>query len=121
MLPYTSVISVERAVGALIARGEQNDLPEGLQRQLHDPSVVEDTPLYWFRTVASNSSEDHYGTVMQTDSLRNYAQDAEDGLPFCNSHQHNELPFGGPTLASSTRAAARAWPAPRWTSICPTT
>lgn len=95
ILPYASVVPLERSVGGLLhARDSQADIPEGLLRQLHDPSVVEDTPLYWFRTVASNASEDHYGTIMQPDSLRNYAGDAEDGLPFCNSHQHEELPFG---------------------------
>lgn len=102
--PYASVVSVERAVGALLAPGDESALPEGLARQLHDPTVVEDTPLYWFRTVASTGSIDHYGTVMQPDSLRNYASDAEDGLPFCNSHQHQELPFGR-TYAGRYRAA----------------
>lgn len=94
MAPYASLVSVERNVGAMLLADSGEQLPEALVRQLHDPSVVQDTPLYWFRTVASNASEDHYGTVMQTDSLRNYAQDAADGLPFCNSHQHDELPFG---------------------------
>lgn len=93
--PYASVVPLDRSVGGmLLARGDQTDIPDALLRQLHDPSVIEDTPLYWFRTVASNASEDHYGTIMQTDSLKNYAADAEDGLPFCNSHQHDELPFG---------------------------
>ncbi|HEY1292954.1 MAG TPA: hypothetical protein VGJ60_07745 [Chloroflexota bacterium] len=94
MAPYASIVPLERNVGAMLLADSAEQLPESLVRQLHDPSVVQDTPLYWFRSVASNAAEDHYGTVMQTDSLRNYAQDAEDGLPFCNSHQHEELPFG---------------------------
>jgi hypothetical protein len=94
MLPYAASLPLERGVGGLIAPGDGGEIPEGILRQLADPTVLNDTPLYWLRSVASTGARDFYGTVMQTDSLRNYAADAEAGLPFCNCHQHEELPYG---------------------------
>lgn len=93
-MPFAASIAVDRVAGAMLLPDRKGEIPEKLLDQLQDRTLVEDTPIYWMRTFASNGAIDHYGTVMQTDSLRNYAHDSEAGLPFCNCHKTDELPFG---------------------------
>lgn len=59
-----------------------------------DPDIFDESPPYFWKAQASNQRLDAYGTKMQDSSLRNYAQDATDGVAFQNSHRASELSFG---------------------------
>ena len=69
-------------------------LPEGIARQLWDPSVLDDGPPFYFTVAASTGQIDTYSTRMLPSSLRNFAADAAEGISLCNSHNTDELPFG---------------------------
>lgn len=50
--------------------------------------------IYFWAVDASNNQVDTYFTAMAPSSLRNYAEDAEDGVAFQNSHSRSSLPLG---------------------------
>jgi hypothetical protein len=65
-----------------------------------DDFLAEHEPYFWTAKI-SNSRVDSYSTHMDRTSLRNYAEDAEAGVPFMNSHRTGgflmgsaELPLG---------------------------
>lgn len=55
---------------------------------------VEPDQVFMFSALISNSQIDSYFTRMSESSLRNYAEDANAGVAFLNSHNHNQLPVG---------------------------
>ncbi len=59
-----------------------------------DPDIFSQNPPYIFRAQISNDQQDAYFTRMHASSLRNYAQDAADGVALQNSHRAEQLPFG---------------------------
>lgn len=73
---------------------EADDLMERARDTALDPSIFDDAPPFFWRAQISNNRLDTYGTKMHTTSLKNYAQDAEAGVSFQNSHRIFELPFG---------------------------
>ena len=67
-----------------------------LAKQHHalDPSVLEETPPFFFDAEASSNRLDAYYTRMAASSLKNYAAEADEGRSFQNSHRWMELPLG---------------------------
>ncbi len=59
-----------------------------------DASVFDEFPPFLFGAEISNRNLDAYFTRMAVSSLRNYAQDAERGVSFQNSHNTDELGMG---------------------------
>lgn len=54
----------------------------------------EDEEPFFFRAEISSNRLDAYYTRMMESSLRNYAAEAETGVPFCDSHDTWKLNFG---------------------------
>lgn len=59
-----------------------------------DPTVLEETPPFFFDAEASSNRLDAYYTRMSASSLKNYATEADEGRSFQNSHRWMELPLG---------------------------
>lgn len=59
-----------------------------------DPDIFAQNPPFAFRAEISNDREDAYYTRMHPSSLKNYANDADDGVALQNSHRADELPLG---------------------------
>jgi hypothetical protein len=71
---------------ALLARARERAL---------DASILDDEGApFFFRAEISSGRLDAYNTVMMPSTLRNFAQDAEAGTPFQNSHNTRQLPIG---------------------------
>jgi hypothetical protein len=66
-----------------------------VRRRAHDPSVFDDTrtPFPWGAEISSDRI-DAYFTFMDESTLRNFADDAEAGVSFQNSHVTRQLGFG---------------------------
>lgn len=83
-----AVLIGNRAVldtAALIARARE---------VMPDPSIIsESDPFFWTAEV-SNDRLDSYYTKMSEKTLRNYQEDAMNGVAFQNSHRTNELSLG---------------------------
>lgn len=63
-------------------------------RRAMDPAVFKDRqPVFWPAEI-SNRRLDSYFTHMGVSTLRNFAQGANDGVSFQNSHRWMELPLG---------------------------
>lgn len=63
-------------------------------RRAMDPAVFKDRqPVFWPAEI-SNRRLDSYFTRMGISTLRNFAQGANDGVSFQNSHRWMELPLG---------------------------
>ena len=63
-------------------------------RRAMDPAVFKDRqPVFWPAEI-SNRRLDSYFTHMGISTLRNFAQGANDGVAFQNSHRWMELPLG---------------------------
>ena len=64
-------------------------------RHLLDPEILTDhQPFFWGAEISSTRI-DTYDTRMDAETtLKNYAEDLIAGVAFCDSHNHNELPFG---------------------------
>ena len=63
-------------------------------RRAMDPAVFKDRqPVFWPAEI-SNRRLDSYFTRMGISTLRNFAQGANDGVAFQNSHRWMELPLG---------------------------
>lgn len=63
-------------------------------RRAMDPAVFKDRqPVFWPAEI-SNRRLDSYFTRMGVSTLRNFAQGANDGVAFQNSHRWMELPLG---------------------------
>lgn len=88
--------------GAFVARAVPLGPPTDSQRELilpHvvDPSIIDEAELVTWQVTASNTNLDAYFTRMDPEtSLRNYAQDAADGLAFMDSHHTGGLAMGPP-------------------------
>jgi hypothetical protein len=91
--PLIAVVPLSRDMRGLIAPGA-TDIPQRLLDQIQDRTVLSENSLYVLNSVVSNDRKDYYGTRMRPNSLRNYAEDAIAGAPFCNSHNTDILPFG---------------------------
>ena len=59
-----------------------------------DPTVFDVSPPFFWPAEISNSRLDSYFSRMQPSSLKNYAQDADAGVSFQNSHNSRELGLG---------------------------
>lgn len=70
------------------------DLLERAKARAKDVSIFDEHPPIFFPIEASNNSLDAYFTRMAPSSLRNYAQDAEEGRSFQDSHNHRALGLG---------------------------
>lgn len=81
----------ERAAGGGPTRDEL--LQRALERAL-DPDFLRDNAPYFWSAEISNSRLDSYSTVMADSTLRNYAADAEVGVPFRYQHDRSGLHFG---------------------------
>jgi hypothetical protein len=75
---------------------------EAIQQVLRDHHLVDPTildnpdrkPFVWPAEISS-SRLDSYDTRMDPETtLQNYAEDSVLGVAFCDSHEHNEQPFG---------------------------
>lgn len=64
------------------------------QKGALDPSVFEERPPYFFTAEISSNRIDAYYTRMAESTLRNFAEDATNGVSFQNSHATNKLGFG---------------------------
>lgn len=71
-----------------------DDLIAAISERVPDPSVFEQHPPVFMRATASNRNLDSYFTRMAVTSLQNFAQDAEAGVSFLNSHNMRSLGFG---------------------------
>lgn len=72
----------------------QAALTAALEARVMDPAILtERTPFFWQATISTNAI-DSYSTRMGEDSLRNYAEDAQAGVAFQNSHNTRELSLG---------------------------
>jgi hypothetical protein len=59
-----------------------------------DPTVFDDHPPFFWRTVPSTQLIDAYGTRMMDDSLKNFAADANEGVSFMAAHDVRDMPLG---------------------------
>jgi hypothetical protein len=76
-----------------------------LKEKMHDPAMMDGkTPFFWSAEI-SNGQVDAYGTFMLPSTLANFAEDANAGISFMNSHRHDELPMGR-SLAGRMEATA---------------
>lgn len=65
-----------------------------LKEKIHDPSLLDGrAPFFWSAEI-SNNRVDAYYTWMMPSTLANFADDANKGISFLNSHRHNEFPMG---------------------------
>lgn len=67
-----------------------------IARESHafDPTVFDEHPPFFWRTVPSTQLIDAYGTRMMDDSLKNFAQDATNGVSFMAAHDIRDMPLG---------------------------
>jgi hypothetical protein len=63
-------------------------------RRASDATVFESRPPFFWPTEISSRRVDSYFTRMMVSTLRNFAQGANDGVSFQNSHRWMELPLG---------------------------
>ncbi len=63
-------------------------------RRASDATVFENRPPFFWPAEISNQRLDSYFTKMGVSTLRNFAQAANDGVAFQNSHRWMELPLG---------------------------
>src|SRR5262245_46920815 len=87
------------ATSARLALGQSPQLSESelMQRaraRAMDPKIFDEHAPIFFPVEASNNKLDVYYTRMAPSSLRNYAQDAERGVSFQDSHRHGALGLG---------------------------
>jgi hypothetical protein len=87
------------ATSARLVRDQQSQLSEDelMQRaraRAADPKIFDTNPPIFFSIEASNNNLDAYYTRMAISSLRNYAQAAEAGVSFQDSHRTNTLGLG---------------------------
>jgi hypothetical protein len=68
-------------------------LAQGARRAL-DPTVFDEYPPRFWQAEISSSRLDSYGTRMRPSTLKNFAQDAEAGVSFQNSHNVYEPGLG---------------------------
>lgn len=105
LLPPVSTPSAADEPGLLLARWPLDaraqrqprsveELPPELIEVIHNPAVLEHGVPYLNTAWASNELVDSYGTRMRASTLRNYADDASNGIALQNSHRTNELPLG---------------------------
>jgi hypothetical protein len=64
-----------------------------LSRAMNEEAFKANPPFVW-GVKASSSEIDTYFTRMAPSTLKNFAEDAENGVSFQNSHRYMELPFG---------------------------
>jgi hypothetical protein len=94
--------ALDEASGVFVARAAPLGPPTDAQRELilqHvvDPTVLDEgRELVTWQVTASNSNLDSYYTRMHESSLRNFAQDAIDGLSFMDSHHTGGFAMGPP-------------------------
>lgn len=70
---------------------------ELIRGHVQDPAVLEEAELVTWLVTASNTNLDAYFTRQDPEtSLRNYAQDAVDGLAFMDSHHTGGMSMGPP-------------------------
>jgi hypothetical protein len=65
-----------------------------MQRVMSDIPGITAEELFTFSGEISNQSVDSWDTCMAESSLKNYAEDAQTGVAFMNSHKHGTLPVG---------------------------
>lgn len=76
------------------ARLSDTDLLSLAKKSAQDPTIFETNAPFFWPSMISNDTIDAYFTHMDESSLRNYAQDATEGVSFQNSHRTRELPLG---------------------------
>lgn len=76
------------------AGGSVETLMAKAKKRAADPKIFDEFAPVFFSVEASNNSLDAYYTRMAPSSLRNYAQDADEGRSFQDSHRHNALGLG---------------------------
>lgn len=59
-----------------------------------DASIFDESPPFFWRTIPSNQNIDAYGTRMMPSSLKNFANDATDGVSFMPAHDIRDMPLG---------------------------
>jgi len=82
-----------RAAGTATDLSHDELLQRARERAL-DPSVLDSFPPFFFRGQISSSRWDSYDTRMGQSTLRNYADDAENGVAFLRNHNNAEDPTG---------------------------
>jgi hypothetical protein len=78
---------------ALLIRAPSLQPPDP-EKVAFDPEIFAQNPPYTFRAEISSDRMDAYGTRMHPSSLKNYAEDADQGVALQNSHRSDELPMG---------------------------
>jgi hypothetical protein len=73
-----------------------SEIPDDItNKHAIDPAVFEEHPPFVFRAIVSNNNVDAYGTRMMPSTLRNFAQDATDGVSVMAGHMvDTTMPLG---------------------------
>lgn len=89
---YTTA-SVVRAAAA--GEATPDELMKLIRQRAKDPTIFDEgvVPFTWSAQV-SNSTLDTYFTRQDTQSLKNYAKNANEGVMFLDSHDKRQLGFG---------------------------
>lgn len=88
----TTIYSFPAALGQRASNGELLDLAR--LRGAADPSIFDSNPPYFWNAEISSTRIDAYFTQMQPSTLRNFAEAAQNGISFQNSHNSRELGLG---------------------------
>ncbi len=85
----------------IVARSKstEQDLLDLVKARVSDPTILDEHPPYIFEAEISNTNTDSYYTWMHTGSLRNFTDDANEGVAFLTSHDSRELPLGSSLAA----------------------
>ncbi len=78
-----------------------------LTERVGEDDIFEENPPFFFEAMISNDRLDSHFTRMSKSTLRNYAEDAKQGVAFMAAHNHNDLPFGSSLDAKFTDARGR--------------
>lgn len=99
----------------LEGRAKNTDVVDLMKARMPDPTILDEegvSAVTW-SAIASNNQPDSYGTIMMPSTLRLYAEDAEAGVPFQDSHmktgQERNLgrTFGGRFIGANGNGQAR--------------
>lgn len=82
------------APATIVRVGQESLLAIAKDKHAFDEKIFEESPPFFWRTMPSNQQMDAYGTRMMDDTLKNFADDAENGVAFLASHDTDYLPFG---------------------------
>jgi hypothetical protein len=82
--------------GSITLSGETQAMIDVLTaRHVLDPEILtEHAPFFWGAEISSTRLDTYDTRMDAATTLANYAEDLIAGVAFCDSHNHDELPFG---------------------------